>query len=1140
MPEEPTLSTLQSRLHEALATADKDLADIYLAMLNALHHIELPDRHAVIAYEARELMNQAPLRLAVPSTKSPKKPETLTALVNDLDKHFRKFEQRKEQSTSPAPGSLDPAEDFLEYVKDWLDRTKAAHPAKRRQVRYLVQHLDPSHSAPHAKRFELIFDRWNGLEHFFNGLLHHRKTANEADLQQAIGELEDFLIQRICPTPFASQKDLESYAQKEPYSLSSENVDKLLDLLAALDANYRFFFASLLSPSWISFLKAEGFFKDPIPIEEHEGQILALDWPELRYVERITPQAPDKAVEVALEISRKRPDNPRVHDALLGIAEKLFPAAPGHAKKLLNEELEWTKEQPYLHYFLPEKLLKVGISAAYSKCSPTAVRVSRALLGLEVSPSVAAQLSEENWIRMGQWDFHEILKNAVKDLLPLLHGPSQMEFLRALFDLFDLFLKRQLEDTPNTLTGRVLLMWRPAIDDHSQNDPNSMASWVIEAIRDVAEFMIASHGEPVLSVLEGRGSDTLRRIGIFLRQLHPEVDPDGTAALMSNPDALRNITLRHELFQLLEHSFRTTVESTQEAYFEFVTNLAKPREKQLYLWPIREFLPPSWAETFVQLENQLGPLDHPDFPVYHETVWVGPTSPYSANDMLRMSPEQLVVALNAWRFTGGWREPEPEGLARELANLAARDATRLSAGAEAFESLTQQTYVRGVAGGLAKAVKAKQPISWEPVLHFCKWAVDQPRGKGPEGSSLEAFDKTWGPARKQIARLLGYGVQKSSVEIPFKLRENVWSVLAELVTDVDPTEEDEKARAEYTDPSTIAINTVRGVALNTVLSYALWVVRHTTVQNRSWNSFGLEKVRKALENRLASDSSAAVHSVFGKWFSYLFWLDEAWTRTNVDRIFPQTSSSERLWDAAWEAYLVFGGPIYLDSFDLLRPSYERAQAKLGLERPSEKRIGDPGERLGGHLMLFFREGVLKKGDSLLLSFFKRAEPKLRYSVLIDAVRQLQKIPEERRGAVVKRLRQLWEWRCTATIDDKYVEHHELSAFSWWFLKDDFPPEWRLAELTRIQQERVKLELDGRVLEKLVELSVDHLAKVLDCLDAIVRNPNNRHWGIYKDHVKEILRVALDTTDTDVRRKAGDLVNYIGSLGFGSFRGLLSK
>jgi len=1140
MPEEPTLSTLQSRLHEALATADKDLADIYLAMLNALHHIELPDRHAVIAYEARELMNQAPLQFGLPSAKSPKKPESLAALVNDLDKHFMEFEQRKEQSNSPAPGSLDPAEDFLEYVKNWLDRTKAAHPAKRRQVRYLVKHLDPSHSAPHAKRFELIFNRWNRLESFFNSLLHHRNTVTEAELQQEIDGLESFLSQRICPTPFAAQKDLEYYAQQDPSSLSSEDVDKLLRLLAALDTNHRFFFASLFSPSWISFLDAEGFFNDPIPIEEDQGQMLAPDWPELRYVERVTPQAPEEAAEVALEISRKRPDNPRLHDALLGIVEKLFPADPQHAKKLLKEELEWIKEQPRLHYLIPEKLLKIGISAARSKCFSTAIRVSRVLLGLEVSPQVETELSEDNWMRVEQWSFHEILKNAAEDFLPLLDEPTQLEFLRALLDLFDLSLRRQLEDTPNTLAGRVLLMWRPAIEDHPQNDPNSITSWIIEAIRDAAQFLIPSHGQTVLSTLEKRGSDTLGRIAIFLRQLHPEVDPDGTAALMTNPDALRNVILRHELFQLLEHNFVTTAESTQKAYFEFVTNLADSRAKQLYLWPLREFLPPSWAETFAQLEKQLGPLDHPDFPVYHEEVWVGPTSPYSADEMLRMSPERLVVALNAWRFTGEWREPEPEGLARELTNLVARDATRLSAGAEAFESLTQQTYVRGIAGGLAKAVKAKEPISWDPVLHFCKWAVDQPRGEGPEGSGLELFDKTWGPARKQIARLLGYGVQESSAEIPFKLRENVWSILVKLVTDVDPTEEDEKARAEYTDPSTIAINTVRGVALNTVLSYALWVVRHTTVRNRSWNSFGLEKVRKALENRLASDSSAAVHSVFGKWFSYLFWLDEAWTRTNVDRIFPQGESTEKLWHASWEAYLVFGSTIYLDSFDLLRPSYERGADELGREHPDRKRLVNPDERLGGHLMLFFREGVLKKGDPLLLSFFKRAEPKLRYSVMVDAVRQLQKVPEERRGAVVKRLRQLWEWRCTATIDDKYVEYHELSAFSWWFLKDDFSPEWRLAELTRIQRERVKLELDGRVLEKLVELSVNHLAKVLDCLDAIVRNPNNRHWGIYKDHVKEILRVALDTTDTDVSRKASDLVNYIGSLGFGSFRGLLSE
>jgi len=1128
MREDPSLSGLKARLHDALARLDPTLADIYLGLLYSLQHTELPDRHAIIGNEARELMNQAALRLAVPGDKPPAKPEGLRELVQDLATHYRELEHQMEAAVPEADEGVDPVSAFLNYVRDWLDRVKMAHPAKRRLVQYLARNLDPSRSTPHAKRSKLIFKKWSRLERFFNGLLHHGETTSEGELQKEVADLEDFLTQRIWPTPFADQKVLEFYSMQDPSSLTPEGVDRLLGLLGALDVNYRFFFANLHAPSWISFLEKNGFFTEAVPLEEYEGRILASDWPEVRYLERVASQVPEDATRVALRISRDRPENPRVHDALLGIAQTLFAVDPARAKKLLNEELKWIKEQTYLHYLLPEKLLQVSIAAARSKCSGAAVSVTRALLALEISETAKKQLSKDKWIRMDRWDFHKILRKLVEDLLPWLYEPSQLEFLAVLFGLFDLLVEYEFGGGNKDVVDYDFQMWRPAIEDHSQNDPNALSSWGIEAIRDAAEYLLADHRQVVLTALEKRGSDTLRRIALLLRQLHPDLDPEGAIALMTNPDTLRNIRLRHELFQLLKHRFGTIDKSAQNSYFKFVGKLADPHKKQLYLWPIQEYLPPHWAEVYAQLEEQLGPPDHPDLPAYHETVWIGPTSPYSTDEMLKMSPEQLVEALNAWRFTGEWRAPEPEGLARELAKLAAKDAPRLSEKAEAFETLTQPTYVRGIAQGLDDAVKAQQAISWKPVLHFCKWAVDQPRGEGPEHTG------------KQIAWLLYHGTKKSPTEIPLELRENVWSILAELVTDVDPTEEDEKASAEYSDPSTIAINTVRGVALGAVLSYALWVVRHSEVENRSWESFGLGEVREVLEDRLASNSSVAVRSVFGKWFSALFRLDEVWTNANVNRIFPQTKGSERIWHAAWDAYLMFSSPIYLESFHLLRTSYEKALAELGLERPEKTRTGNPDERLGGHLVLLYRNGVLEKTDPLLLGYFERAEAKLRYSVMVDAVRQVQEIREERRGAVIERLRELWKWRCRAAIDENDVEYHELSAFSWWFLKDNFSPEWRLEQLLTTQQKGIKLELDGRVLERLVELTPSLPSQVLGCLNAIVRNPANRNWGIYDDHVKEILRVVLDTAKGDLRSKAGDLANYIGSLGFYRFRDLTSK
>jgi hypothetical protein len=128
----------------------------------------------------------------------------------------------------------------------------------------------------------------------------------------------------------------------------------------------------------------------------------------------------------------------------------------------------------------------------------------------------------------------------------------------------------------------------------------------------------------------------------------------------------------------------------------------------------------------------------------------------------------------------------------------------------------------------------------------------------------------------------------------------------------------------------------------------------------------------------------------------------------------------------------------------------------------------------------------------------------------------------------------------ATIDEKVEENHELSSFAWWFLKDTFPSEWRLQQLMNTQQEEIELHLDGRVLEEMIRLSEGHLPMVLDCLVAIVHNPANDTWGIYDDHVKEILTRALKSSDSALHDKAVDLVHFIGSLGHLDFRELLQE
>lgn len=1135
---ESTTWDRQARLQGLLREASDTLGEHYAGILYALDNPLMPNRLRVAAYQARELMTLAPQKLALPGILQPAKPRSLVALRNELQVRFDLLKTALEIEVVGSRMDLERYEEFTNYLEGWLSRTQESRRDKRTLIRSYVATLERAHLAPGSRRSEIICDQWMDLEGYFNAVLHGRTSPIASEMESRITGLEDFFLSRLCPRTFEDQAALDRFVQQVPSRLSESDSDYLLKLIETLDANYRYFFRKLDTPDWIGYLEEKGFFKQPPALEQLEDRILVDDWLELRYLERMARLEPIEVGRIAREISHLHADNPRVHEALIGTAIQLFPEARKHAKKLLNSELNWIADQPFLQGLLPEKLAKAALAAASASCSGTALRTARGLLALEVSDAGLLAIHESAWLRMGEWNAKGVLEDLVHKVLPEIDPTLQLELLSNLITFLDLVGKQEFGDENPNLVDAAFQMWRPAIEEHSQNDLNSIASSAIEAVRDAADALVPSHGVLVFQALEESTRATHFRISLFLRQKHSHVDPDGTAGRLSDPAVLENVSLRHELFELLESVFDTMPGAAQVTYLKWIDNQDDAYKQQLYLWPIRKELSGPRLELYRKLKEEYGGIEHPDMPMYHEVGWIGPTSPFSADEMGGMDIPEVVEKLNSWEHTRGWRAPEPEGLARELAVFAAKDAKRVSEQATAFEELQQPTCVRGIVQGLVEAVKEGRSVSWEPVLHLCEWAVEQERGDEPEGSGLEEFDRTWGPARKQIAWLLRRGTEESAAEIPFELRDDVWCVLRELVHDPDPTEEEERSRSEHYDPSTLAINVVRGVALGGTLSFALWVARHNQQEVRTWCLLGLEELGQALEERLAEDQSPAIRSLFGRWLPYLFRLDQEWTVSNVGRIFPIDENNEAIWIATWDAYLVFCDKLHIEFLDLLRTSYERALDRLGTERREKTRIANPDERFGHHLVLFYREGVLAPEDPLFTTFFEKADAKLRYSVMADAVRLVQDIAGEKRGPAISRLQDLWERRCKTAIGERPDEYHELSSFGWWFLKDDFPPEWRLQQLLETQRNRIRLELDGRVLEMMINLSEEHIPLVLDCLEAIVRNPASEDWGMYDDHVKEILRAGLSSGDTKLHDKAENLVHYIGSLGFLSFRDLL--
>jgi hypothetical protein len=242
-----------------------------------------------------------------------------------------------------------------------------------------------------------------------------------------------------------------------------------------------------------------------------------------------------------------------------------------------------------------------------------------------------------------------------------------------------------------------------------------------------------------------------------------------------------------------------------------------------------------------------------------------------------------------------------------------------------------------------------------------------------------------------------------------------------------------------------------------------------------------------------------------------------------------------MWEAAWNAYLAFS-QVYIDLLPILRSLYERAVRHIGKHPKGISALGDADERLGGHLLLYYRHRAMRLEDQLLVSFFDAVTDEMRYKALTAAVRGIQNLEGQDLDSACEQLKRLWEWRVDKTKTTDATR--ERSAFCWWFSKEQFEPTWALEQLALTFKRGAELELENLVLRRLKELVVKYRHEVFQCLDLIVRKSEKHHWGLYDDEVKEILRVILAFDDDLLRERAEDLVHHIGSLGFLSFRELL--
>lgn len=670
--------------------------------------------------------------------------------------------------------------------------------------------------------------------------------------------------------------------------------------------------------------------------------------------------------------------------------------------------------------------------------------------------------------------------------------------------------------------------------------------------------------------------------GVGFKLLTPEEQQTILGWIAPTPDQALSIPLRDQVATEGAEDGEGTVEDDLDPW------------RLERLTPFADDLTSMWKARYDELVQRYGVPEHPDFVMYFTAGWVDNTAGAVTAEQLRaMTVPQLIEYLKTWAPSESWRGPSREGVGQLLAEAISADPEPFARDAERFADL-HPVYLAAVFQGFERALNRKAAFPWDAILLLAQHCLsrstrkeetterdmsenresanDNDRGTSAEGMASDAggagVDKrnesgfasnTDGSAtgeiasfawvRSTIAHLLERALAGHPVPIARELQSAVWGVLAPLTSDVDPSPEVERRfGGDNMDPASLAINSVRGVALHATILYALWsrTFDEASAQEGSATSDGrtemfAQEVAAVLDAHLnvTLDQSLAIRSVYGQRFPLLAVLDPRWAEEHVAAILPPEEEQHRFWETAWDVYVLYNQP-NRRTWALLRDEYGRALDRLGTPAAGRKHPGEADARTIEHLVELAWTGEIPIGEpgTVLDRAFARASDQLLGVVTSHVGLRVVNTKGGLQDAIRQQLQNLWQWRMTSALEcDAAAHQQELAAFGWWYGSGHFDTAWALAQLGKVLAlTGGRIEGAHLVLERLAETPAEALGQALDCLNQLVNSSRfDDYLGTWDPQIGNVLAAVGERGDFETRAQARRLINQLVARGYVSFR-----
>jgi hypothetical protein len=553
------------------------------------------------------------------------------------------------------------------------------------------------------------------------------------------------------------------------------------------------------------------------------------------------------------------------------------------------------------------------------------------------------------------------------------------------------------------------------------------------------------------------------------------------------------------------------------------------KDRQMHLWLSAigiDALPEQSRMRLAELDSQLGVIESPLEPESRMSMWSGPNSPVTPDEMSVMSPTELMAHLETWHDTGdGWGpEPSHEGQGRELATLLTTTPKAL-AGVDDLVERLRPRYVRAVLEGWSAALKADLQPDWDQAAAVLQsvLAHSDESSFPAEGGRFDD-DADFRPAKQAAVRLLTeLAGQRSASTIPADVLAHFADMLINLA-------DDETAWSEYIsyeetdmDPLTVSLNwqwpiRVRGL---------IYLMYHR--KDAEW----YQAARSALERELArSDTRSASRAVLGEGLGRLLDTDPEWLASKMPLWFGDehgVAVDQQIALSTATAVHHYHPKLY----ELLTPSMIAAIGQ-GENLAAGWHVQSSPLQQIGHWVIdsVIRGYTAVEDDPVAQEFFSSAPAEVRGDALghIAWTFMHAEVVEE---AIRDRFAALWDARV------EHVRSHpgdmeELNGFHWFVKSNKFDVEWWLPRLKEAAKLDPQLSSQRYMIGKEIAASADvDPRSAFDVLQLLLQGRDDVEMATYdltRNAVPLVLARAIASGDSELKREAEDYMNDLGAQG----------